>query len=38
MHLEEKEQYNLKYGIWNKKFTIEYIILLYNTKQKKDIS
>lgn len=37
MHLEGKEWYNLKYNICDKKLAIESIIILYDTRCKKDI-
>lgn len=38
MRLKKKEWHNLKHGIYEKKLAIESIILLHNTKRKKDKS
>lgn len=37
MRQEKKERYNKKYDIWQKKLVIGSIILLYNTRYKKNI-
>lgn len=38
MYLKGTKQHNLKYGICNKKLAIKNIILLYDTRCKKDMS
>lgn len=38
LRLERKERYHLKHGICEKKLAIGSIVLLYNTRRKKDMS
>lgn len=38
MKLEEKERHDKKYGIWYEELVLDNIILLYNTRRKKDMS
>lgn len=38
MRRKGKERHNLKHGIWQEKLAIGSIVLLYDTKRKKDMS